>query len=213
MSYAIHKLTYSDGRAFRYHISDDAGNLRYLAERTGLLLPSPTNLVEFFDPDHNLSGRLQPPDVAPWRRGTRYKVFVGEGEAEKPHAVIQETWRLVDVLLLRLPRYEIQLGAHRYIVQGSRYGGQFYEIFFPWEDEEAAEAVGEDEEEVEAVEESEELAEADEEEPEPDKVKVGEIQRPTVGPSYFVEADVAPLRQSPLALAALVILIDMEIHS
>ena len=135
MSYTIRKLTYSDGRAFRYHISDDTGNLRYVAERTGMLLPSPTHLVEFFDPDRNPSGRLQPPGVAPWRRGTQYEVFVGE-ETEKPYAVIQETWRLVDILLLRLPRYEIQLGEYYYTVQGSRYGGNLYEIFRPCKEEE-----------------------------------------------------------------------------
>ena len=45
------------------------------------------------------------------------------------------------------------------------------------------------------------------------EVKVGQIQRPTAGPSYIVESDAAPLRQAPLALAALVILIDMELHS
>ncbi|HEY72886.1 MAG: hypothetical protein DRJ03_29940 [Chloroflexi bacterium] len=210
MSYTIHKLTYSDGRAFRYHISDEAGNLGYVAERTGMLLPSPTYLVEFFDPDHNPSGRLQPPDVAPWRRGMHYELFVGAEEVEEPYAVIQETWRLVDILLLRLPRYEIQLGKHCYIVQGSRYGGQFYEIFLPWEDEQALE----ENEETEAVEAAEgELPEEDKEESEPDKVKVGEIRRPKVGPSYTVEVDAAPLRQSPLALAATVILIDMEVYS
>ena len=213
MSYTIHKLTYSDGRAFRYHISDDAGNLRYVAERTGLLLPSPTNLVEFFGPDHNPSGRLQPPEVAPWRRGMRYKLFVGE-EAKKPYAIIQETWRLVDILLLRLPRYEIQLGKYRYVVQGSRYGGQFYGIFLPREDEET-EVAEEEVEESEKPAEIKELMEIDEDEdePEPDKMKVGEIRRSTAGPSYIIEVNAAPLRQSPLALAAMAILIDMEMHS
>ncbi|RLD00313.1 MAG: hypothetical protein DRI77_00815 [Chloroflexi bacterium] len=201
MSYTIRKLTYSDGRAFRYHISDDVGNLRYIAERTGMFLPSPTYLLEFFDPDHNLSGRLQPPDVAPWQRGKHYEVFVGA--AEEPYAAIQETWRLVDILLLRLPRYEVQLGAYRYIVQGSRYGGHFYEIFRPREkketnEEQVDEGAGEDgEEETRAK----------------GEMKVGQIQRPTVGFSYIVESDAAPLRQAPLVLASLVILIDMEMHS
>ena len=208
MSYIIRKLTYSDGRAFRYHISDDTGNLRYVAKRTGMLLPSPTHLVEFFDADHNPSGRLQPPDVAPWRRGTRYEVFVGE-ETDEPYAVIRETWKLVDILLLRLPRYEVQLGEYCYTVQGSRYGGHFYEIFLPCEEEMIKEA---HKEELTEPEESKEI-EVYEEKAEPEKVKVGEIQRPTAGPSYVVEAEAAPLRQALLALAAMVILIDMEMHS
>lgn len=203
MSYTIRKLTYSDGRAFRYHISDDTGNLRYVAERTGLLLPSPTHLVEFFDPDRNPSGRLQPPGVAPWRRGTQYEVFVGE-ETEKPYAVIQETWRLVDILLLRLPRYEIQLGEYFYTVQGSRYGGNLYEIFRPCKEEE---------EEANEEQVNEMVMEENGEEVRPKEIKVGQIQRPTAGPSYVVEADVAPLRQALLLLAAMVILIDMEMYS
>ena len=215
MSYKIHKLTYSEGRAYRYHILDDVENLRYVAEHTGMLLPSPTRLVEFFDPAHNPVGRLQPLDVAPWRRGTRYEVFVGE-EAEKPYAVIQERWRLVDILLLRLPRYEVQLGQYCYIVRGSRYGDHFYEIFRPREEG----GIGVVEERVGVVDEErvyEEIGDTEteegEEETRPKDVKVGRIQRPMAGPSYIVESDAAPLRQALLVLAALVILIDMNLHS
>lgn len=194
MSYAIHKQTYSEGWAYRYHILDEARQLCYVAERTGLLLPSPTRLVEFFDADHNLAGRLQPPDVAPWRRGKSYEVFVG-GEAEEPYAVIRERWRLVDIILLRLPRYEVQLERQRYIARGSRYGERFYEVFCQRGDE------GVDEERVNKG------------KPAPKEMKVGQIQRPTAGPSYIVEASVAPLRQAPLVLTALAILIDVELHS
>ena len=119
MSYAIHKQTYADGRAYRYDILDEMGHVHYVAKPTGLWRPLPTRLIEFFDPDHNLAGRLQPPEVAPWRRATRYEVFVGQESAE-PYAVIQEQLRLVDILLLRMPRYEVQLGTYHYIVQGSR---------------------------------------------------------------------------------------------
>ncbi len=194
MSYAIHKQTYSEGLAYRYHILDEAGKLCYVAERTGLLLPSPTRLVEFFDADHSPAGRLQPPDVAPWRRGKSYEVFVG-GEAEEPYTVIRERWRLVDIILLRLPRYEVQLERQRYIARGSRYGERFYEVFRQRGDE------GVDEGRVNKG------------KPTPKEVKVGQIQRPTAGPSYIVEASVAPLRQAPLVLTALAILIDVELHS
>ncbi len=183
MSYEIHKQTYADGQAYRYHVSDGSGHLCYIARPTGMLLPSPTRLVEFFDLDQTPVGRLQPPDVASWRRGTRYEVFVGE-KTEVPRAVIQERWRLVDILLLRLPHYDLQLGKYCYVAQGSRYGAHFYEIFRP----------------------------RGEEEHEPKKVKVGQIQQPAAGPSYIIETDAAPLRQAPLVLAALVILIDMELH-
>jgi hypothetical protein len=131
----IHKLTYADGRAYRYLISDANRQLCYMAKRTGLLLPGQTRLVEFFDTQENLVGRLSPPEVAPWLRAEDYQVYIG-GEAEEPSAIIHERWRLVDILLLRLPRYEIQLGEHRYVAEGNRYGpGRFYGIF-PLEEEE-----------------------------------------------------------------------------
>ena len=227
MSYTIHKQTYTDGRAYRYHISDEAGHLCYVAERAGLLLPSPTRLVKFFDSDHNPVGHLQPPDIAPWRRGKRYEVFVySEGEeAEDPHAVIRERWRLVDALLLSLPRYEVQLGETCYVVRGSRYGEHFYEIFRPCGEEEVEGVKGVEEDwaddEVEGANEERVNDEVgkdgetgeDEEEYKPKEIKVGQIQRPTAGPSYVVESDAAPLRQAPLVLAALVILIDIELYS
>jgi len=200
MSYAIHKQTYADGQAYRYHISDEAGHLCYIAKPTGMLLPSPTRLVEFFDLDHNLAGRFQPRAVAPWWREKRYDVFVGK-ETGEPHAVIREQWRLVDILLLRLPRYEVQLGKYYYTARGSRYGEHFYEIFRPCGEE------GTNKERVD-----EEMGEG-EKGHEPEEIKVGQIQHPTSGPSYIVETDAAPLRQSPLVLAALAILIDVELRS
>jgi len=172
-TYTVHKLTYSDGRAYRYHVSDDADNVRYVAERTGMQLPSPTRLVEFFDPEHNPSGRLQPPATVPWLRGTRYEIFVGE-ETEEPYAVIQERWGLVDILLLRLPHYEVEFGKHRYIVRGSRYGARFYGIFRPPEEDEEETAEGKEELEVEAAEPTEEDEEETAEEKEELEVRVAE---------------------------------------
>lgn len=236
----IHKMTFSEGRAYRYHIFDREGNPLYVAEPTGLLLPFPRRLVEFFDPDHNLAGRLQPPETAPWLRATYYELFVGE--AEEPQAVIREQWRLVDILLLRLPRYTVQLGEHRYVAMGSRYGEHFYEIFVaPEEPEEKPEPIESPsyladeraatglaynppivpgEEETEAPEKVGEASLGDiawPEEEEPDEAdefqeRVGLIQRPVVGPSYMIISDVAPLCQAVLVLAALAILIDMEAY-
>jgi hypothetical protein len=223
-TYTIHKLTYSDGRAYRYHIYDEAENLRYVAERTGMQLPSPTRLVEFFDPEENPSGRLQPPDIAPWLRGTRYEIFAGE-EAEEPYAVVQERWGLVDILLLRLPRYDVRFGKHRYVVRGSRYGAHFYDIYRPHQDEQDEEEGQEpevaEEPEAPAVEDLEDIdldleledQTDDEERAKPKDTRVGEIHRPAAGPSYIIKTQAAPLRQALLVLAALAILIDMEQYS
>jgi len=214
MSYAIHKQTYSGGRAYRYRVLDEAGNVRYLAEPTGLLRPTPTRLVEFFDPDHNRVGRLQPPEEAWWRHTKRYQVFMGD-ETEQPYAEIRECVRLVDLLLLRLPYYEVQLGRYDYVALGSRYGGRFYEIFRlhgGMAEEVAEEPVGE----VgvnKAVEQSQETRAQSKRAPHPSETRssVGQIQRPPSGPSYVIETDAAPLRQALTVLVALVILIDLAL--
>jgi hypothetical protein len=217
MRSAIHKQTYADGRAYRYHILDETGALRTIAEPTGLLLPTPTRLVEFFDPEHHLVGRLQPPAASPWRRGTRYEVFVGD--QEEPGAVIQEQWRLVDMLLLRPPRYQVQVGEQHYVARGRRYGESYYEIFLTGEEEGNEEEVDEEGVDKEGVKE-EELGEAgaNEVRERARGKKVGRIQRPTAGPNYVVETDAAPLLQAPdvlirIVLAALVVLIDMELDA
>ena len=205
MSYVIQKQTYADGQAYRYHVLDENGRLRYVAEPTGRMLPSPTRLVEFFDPDHKRVGRVQPADVAPWRRAEQYEIFIGQ-ETESPRATIMERWRLVDILLLRLPRYVVHLGKYRYVARGSRYGGRFYQIFRLCEREE-----GETDEE-EPSESDGGGTEEGEEEAQASEIEVGQIERPVAGPSYLVETDAAPLRQTPMVLAALIILMDMELY-
>jgi hypothetical protein len=251
IAFAIHKLTYADGRAYGYVISDDAQEIRFVGKRTGLNLPSQTRLIEFFDIENRLVGRLQPPDVAPWLRAKRYEIYVSE-EAEEPHAVIREHWRLVDILLLRLPRYNVQIGENHFIAQGSRYRDDLYGLFLATEEEVAEpepEAVEEFtgfapedsledadlEDQIKVEDEPEDTEELVEPEPEdwgefeegglelpkdvdikeeeiPLEMQVGSILRSTAGPSYIVETDAEPLRETPLVMAALVALIDMEQH-
>ena len=206
MRTTIHKQTYTGGRAYRYRVVDEAGRLCYLAEPVGLLLSSPTRLVEFFAPDRSRVGRLQPPQVARWRREKHYTVFVGRA-TEEPHAVIRERWRLVDMLLLRLPRYDVQLGGDGYVVRGSRYGERFYEIFRSCSGEVEQGRAGE---EIRRYVETEAQGEAG---PRSREMKVGQIERPTTGSSYIVQTDAAPLRQALLVLAAVVVLIDLELYA
>ena len=264
----IHKLTYADGRAYRYLISDRDRKLCYIAKWTGQLLPAQTRLVEFFNADGNRVARLQPPDVAPWMRAKDYMVYIGEEEEEEeaeeaevevaeveeegeggeeegepePFAVIREVWRLVDVLLLHLPRYEVHFGEHRYLAEGNRYGtGHFYGIFLLEEEEEppveavevpdfvleAGEKAAEAEPKAEASESEgaeagdwpvdaealKEIVKEEVEEVEPEREQVGLIECPSAGPSYVIETDAEPLLEEPLLLASLAILIDMEQHS
>jgi hypothetical protein len=239
VAYLIHKQTYADGRAYHYLISDGDRQLCYVAKRAGLLLPGQTRLIEFFDTEERPVGRLQPPEVAPWLRARNYDVYVG-ADAEEPCAVIRERWRLVDILLLRMPRYEVHIGEHHYIAEGNRYDtDHLYDIFILEEEEEppaeeveaapdfALEGEGREEKgpepEVEADTEEEAFAgvastadlveQVIEEEIEPEREQVGVIESPTAGPSYVVETEAEPLRRTPLVLASLVALIDMERHS
>jgi hypothetical protein len=243
IAFAIHKLTYADGRAYGYVVSDDAQEIRFVGKRTGLNLPAQTRLVEFFDIENKLVGRLQPPDVAPWLRAKQYEIYVSE-EAEEPHAVIREQWRLVDILLLHLPRYEVQIGENHFVAQGSRYSEDLYGLFLAAEEDEAEQetveeftgfqpddilALSEAESEPEETEETGEVeaedwgefeggelelpeeVEGEETDARPE-TQVGSIQRSTAGPSYIVETDAEPLLETPLVMAALVALIDMEQH-
>jgi hypothetical protein len=235
----VNKLTYADGRAYRYLISDGDRQLRYVAKRTGLLLPGQTRLTEFFDTEENPVGCLQPPEAPPWSRAKNYQVYISE-EAEEPFAMIRERWRVVDILLLRMPRYEVKIGEHRYIAEGNRYDTAHLYGLFPIEEEDeesqseeelepepewvtggAAEEASEPETENQETEEWSEggesieeiIQESAEEESKPERVKVGQIQCPAAGPSYIVQTEAEPLRQTPLVLAALVALIDMERYS
>lgn len=209
MKSAVRKQTYADGRAYRYHILDETGTLQFIAEPTGLLQPTPTRLVEFLDPEHHLVGRLRPPAVPPWRRETRYEVCIGE--SEEPSAVIQEQWRLVDMLLLRPPPYHVQVGEQHYVARGSRYGETCYEIFLMGEEGVDEEGVGEEGVDQEGVDQEG----VDEAQGRARRRKVGHIQRPAAGPNYIVETIAAPLLEDAdnlicIVLVALVILVDME---
>jgi hypothetical protein len=203
MSVQIRKESYSDGRAYRYHISDQDSELCYVAERTGDKLPSPVRLVEFYDLEGRLSGRLLPRAGSFWQSGKMFDVEESALAAESS-ATIREYWRLVDRLLLRLPRYEVQLGEHEYVARGSRYGITFYEVFWPPEidagpprEGEAGGSVGQ--------------PETGGNETEQHVVRVGQIQRPIAEIGYEVDLDAGPLRASLIVLGALVVLIDMQL--
>ena len=234
MDFSIDKITYADGLAYRYQIRDAEGDLLFIADRSGMLLPSPTRLVEFFDPERNMAARLQLPDVLPWQRATRYEVFVGE--EPEPYALVFEKWRLVDLLLLRMPRYTVELGENRYAARGNRYGGTLCEIRLapeeaeikepdveeyvdePEEEPEQAEKEAAEEVEVLPLDELVATAEEDEEEDEtPEPVTLATIERPAMGANYAVAVEAvdqaAPLQEDLFALASLAILIDMELFS
>ena len=211
MSYAIHKETYGGQEAYRYQIIDEAGQVRYIAEPTGLTLLMPTRLVTFFDTDHNPVGQLDPPASSPLRWGGTFTLRVGEQES--PSAIIEEQWSLVDAILLRLPHYVLHVGREAYLALGQRYGERLYE-FYPAPKEEIPSL---DAETLQALEDGtldgDAMQDALEE---VDRTNLGDpigsIARPASGASYVVDVTTAALRQAPLVLAALVIVLDLYLQ-
>ncbi|MGD1995925.1 MAG: hypothetical protein PVH62_04035 [Anaerolineae bacterium] len=202
MSYEIHKLTYSEGRPYRYRITDAAGDVCYEAEPTGIFLPDPNRLVTLLDTEQHPVGRIEPSPSPPWQWTREFKLLVGE--EEELCAMIEERWTLVNRILLQLPSYSIQIGDQEYTARGTRYGERFYEVFQPPTEEESIEDEELSEEEIPEKLASQARSRWGE--------KVGEVLRPPAGANYVVKAEGAALRQAPLVLAALAILADMHLH-
>jgi hypothetical protein len=125
--YNIQRETLSPGRPVRYRFSDESGRALYTAERTEELFGLDQHLV-FVDPAGEPIARLVPPeDRNPWGATHLYRLIV-TGQTETQFT-IEQTFSLVDRLLLRLPRYRLQAGNTYYKARGSRHGEHFYELF------------------------------------------------------------------------------------
>ena len=194
MEYAVHKLTYSEGRAYRYQVVDEAGRVQYLAEPTGLFLPDPTRQVTLFDAEGRALARLDPTPTPPWRWTRVYHLRL-EGE-EGVWATLEERWTLVDRILLRLPTYTVRFGQYVYRARLQRYGEPFGELIEPLPEEREAEPPPSEEEGSEP----------------PGERRVGEILRPSSGANYVIRVEAPSLRQAPLVLIALMALIDLHRH-
>lgn len=206
----VYKETFSEHQVYRYRFTDDEERLLYLAEPTGLFLPNPTRQITLFSADGLPIGWIEPPDPSRWPWGGNYTVFL-KGK-ETPLAVITEQWELVDLLLLRLPRYLFQWEGNPYIARGNRFGERFYEIFHYLL--EAGEGLSEDT----SVEIS--LADLDparlQEMVEKEALRwgdpVGVIWRSTRGPHYRVEALETILQSATILMTTLVVLADLHLQ-
>ncbi|MGB9777274.1 MAG: hypothetical protein ACPLYD_12325 [Anaerolineae bacterium] len=208
----VYKESFSEHQVYRYRITDEADRTLYLAEPTGLFLPNPTRQITLFGPDREPVGRVEPPDLSRWPWGGEYALILED--QENPLAVVAEQWELVDMLLLRLPRYRFQWEGASYIARGSRFGEQFYEIFpyMPAPGGEAEAGVADigmvDVAELDLA----RLEEVAEKEVHGWGEPVGVIQRPSRGPHYQAEVWASPLQDAPLLLGVLVILADLHLQ-
>jgi len=208
----VYKESFSEHQVYRYRITDEADRTLYLAEPTGLFLPNPTRQITLFSPDREPLGRVEPPDLSRWPWGGDYTMIMEDQET--PLAVVAEQWELVDMLLLRLPRYLFQWEGASYIARGSRFSERFYEIFpYVPAPEGEAEAGVADIGMVDAAElDLARLEEAAEKEEHEWGEPVGAIRRPPRGPHYQAEAWVPPLQEATLLLGVLVILADLHMQ-
>jgi len=207
----VYKETFSERQAYRYRVTDEADQTLCLAEPTGLFLPNPTREITLWGPNREPLGRVEPPGPSHWPWGGEYRVILED--RENPLAVVTEQWELVDLLLLRLPRYLFQWEGSPYIARGNRFGEQFYEIFLctPETGEEAEAVTGTGtvrlaDLDVAALEKAAEREKHRWGEP------VGAIRRPSRGPHYEAEVWASPLRDASLLLAVLVVLADLHLQ-
>ena len=209
MRYGINRLAFSVERAYRYHVTDEAGELIFEARRVSPWLPFPTRRVVFFSPEGQPVAEIEPPLMGLWRRGTTYTLrrmaarpeagdeFPAEEEmsleeaALALEAVVQaqeemtpgEVLGTVEVVWTVLD--QVLLHAPRYRVRIGEHvylaqGSRYGHTFY-----EIMDARGE---------------------------VVGRVERPLMGANYLVEAEAGPLLEQPLLLPALVIILDMELE-
>jgi hypothetical protein len=172
--YSIQRETLSTDRPIRYTVTDEAGEVLYTVERTNELLDLNQQRARILDRTGNPIAQLVPPEERNlWRATSTYQITMTD--EEKAHFTIEQTYSLVDRILLRLPHYKLRGGGARYQARGSRHGEHFYELFGA-------------------------------------KGKfLGQIVRPSHGPSYLIEGEPSPLMQMPLLLATLTIVIDLQL--
>jgi hypothetical protein len=172
--YAIQRQTLAPEQPIRYEMLDRNGKLLYTAERTTALLDLDQQRMQFLDRDGEPVAQLIPPQGHSLWRATNTYTIILTGE-DRPRYTLEQTYSLVDRILLRAPRYKLHALDVHYATRGSRHGEHFYELF---DDEDA---------------------------------NLGQITRPASGPTYLIESEAPALLQLPLLLAALTIVLDLEL--
>lgn len=178
--YHLYRDAFSEVYTYRYRLTDPTGNLELTASWPGLPAADRPEEVFLSDAQGQQLARLRWEDRS-WWYGDRFWLFDASA-AEAPTAVIEEQWRIVDRLLLRLPGYKLTLNdGAAFIARGSRYSQQLYELF---------------------------TLTTDNEDP-GGEAHVGEVVHPTSGPTYILQAEHPHLETHPVLLATLGVILDL----
>ncbi|MBN1921548.1 MAG: hypothetical protein JW892_09905 [Anaerolineae bacterium] len=179
VSYHLYRDAFSEVYTYRYRLTDVTGALELTVSWPGLPAADRPEEISFTDAQGQQLALLRWEDRS-WWYGDRFWLF--DMPAAAALATIEEQWRIVDRLLLRLPGYKLTLNAgETFIARGSRYSQQLYELF--------ALSTGEGNS--------------------PEEMRVGEVSHPTSGPTYILQVEHPYLESHPVLLATLGVILDL----
>lgn len=187
VSYHLYRDAFSEVYTYRYRLTDATGALELTASWPGMPAADRPEEVAFTDAQGQQLAILRWEDRS-WWYGDRFWIF--DTPTATAIATVEEQWRIVDRLLLRLPGYKLTLnegldeGLTRegsFIARGSRYSQQMYELF--------ALSTGEGN-----------LVE---------EIRVGDVAHPTSGPTYIMQVEHPYLESHPVLLAILGVILDL----
>lgn len=221
MRLGIERLIFHENRPYRYRIYDGGGDLMWIADREEPWRIYHTRRVHFRTPGGEPVGRLEPPPDLPWVEGTTYYLLTPDEEPPTWSLLgsITQRYTPADDLAQRLPDYELEFAGRMFTARGSRYADHLYEVF---EGEPADEMPrsGPVLERVESLAQvrlrrilsgAEMLAAATEKPARRRKrFAPADVMHPIEGFCYEIGVRSRTLKRYPLMVAALVILVDME---
>ncbi len=184
VTYHLYRDAFSEVYTYRYRLTDETGAAQMNVTWPGLPLKERPETVFFDSADGQQRLARMLWEDRTWWYGDRFSLF--RAQEEFFFAVVEEQWRIVDRLLLRLPGYRLTLDdGLAFIARGSRYSQQLYEIFtLPTTENSAG-------------------VDADSE------LQAGEVLHPTSGPTYVLRTENPRLESDPILLAALGVILDL----
>lgn len=200
VSYHLYRDAFSEVYTYRYRLTDATGALELTASWPGMPAADRPEEVAFTDAQGQRLALLRWEDRS-WWYGDRFWIFDIPTATANAAAIatVEEQWRIVDRLLLRLPGYKLTLnegldegldeGLTRegsFIARGSRYSQQLYELFALRHE---CRSTGEGS-----------LVE---------EIRVGDVAHPTSGPTYIMQVEHPYLESHPVLLAALGVILDL----